>query len=235
MNENENLSQPPAETTAPEINKFNSETGDPASGIASPETNFLRGLMSRVSRFLRDPVKKLVGPDRLTAELLARTGKILAGKSEFDEIAEWQRKWDALQKIIVAHDDVTADAAWEKQNESLHEIVGDPSHQTGHIVDRDSYRKKYAQIRESARAQQRELFKRHIGTLRYIARQAADILHSHAIGLDAEQKNLFETYGLPYTGSPLVAAVKRAERTVIARLEQDGGEAAPDLLAPWLI
>jgi hypothetical protein len=232
-NTNENPT-PPALTERP-FNETNSPHGDPSSGIANPETNFLRRLISRTAKFLNDPVKKLTGAPRLTAELLARTGKILAPKSCYDEIAEWQRNWDALQKTINGHDDVAADNAFEKQQKELHTTVNKDGHKYGHILTRDEFREKYGFIRESARAQQRELYKKYIFTARHFAFQAADILRSHAIGLDAEEKDRFETYGLPYTGSPLVAAVRKAEKFVLTRVAQDEGEAGPDLQLPWLI
>jgi hypothetical protein len=205
--------------------------------VLTPQVSFLRGLMARVSEFLSDEkqINTLTGPSRLTAEIVARTGKPVSGADALQEIIAWRTAWDGFQKIITDHNDDTAKAAFNAQHEKLHELAGRPEHQAGSILTREQFEEKFALIRESARTQQWALYTKHIFTARAIAAHAAQILDDHAVHLEADEKSRYARYGLTYTGSPLVAAVKQARAFVLSRVSQDQSPASPELILPWLI
>jgi hypothetical protein len=124
---------------------------------------------------------------------------------------------------------------FEEQHSNLHGRVNAAGHETSTILSREELERKFLTIRQSAYAGQEALYQKNILTARAIAAIAADSLREHAIELEASEKDRFTRYGLPYTGSPLVNAVRNAEKFVRARVQPDVGANSPAVIMPWLI
>src|ERR1019366_6131123 len=92
----------------------------------SPEVSFVRTFLGRIATILRadnDQKAKLVGPARLVCELLDAACKVYLFKAEYEKLKTWQEKTDALQKVHQQHTNTEADAAFFKQQASLHETA----------------------------------------------------------------------------------------------------------------
>ena len=206
--------------------------------MVSPEVSFLRNLVARARTILRDPKNKLTGPSRLVAEVLDRQGaskKLFGGADSYRQLAQWQKQWDALQGKMSSHGDVEARTAFMAQQEKLHGDIDAPDHGTGEILTIEDFEKKFTLIRDSAFQEQQRLYRENIELARAFATQAAEILREHAVAVEATEKDRFSRYGLPYSGSPIVGAVKAAEKFVLNRVANDEGNGAPDQVLSWLI
>ena len=206
----------------------------------SPEVSFWRGLVSRARQLLRDPKNKLTGASRLVAELLdlqPASRKILGGAADYEKLAQWQKQWDGLQLKMNSHTDLEARNEFMKQQEQLHAVEFGAEHSHGEILTIEDFQKKFELIRDSAHQAQQKIYRENIELARLFAQQAANILHEHCVGLEATQADLYKRYGLSYApgSSPLVAAVKAAEKFVLNRVANDEGNGAPDQVLSWLI
>jgi hypothetical protein len=148
---------------------------------------------------------------------------------------QWQADWDALQKIVNDHTTEKAQAAFAAQQKTLHVKISEPGYAHSTIFSTEDMEQKYEFIRDSAIGGQRELYAKHIETARIFAAAAVELLASHAVSLEKSERDRFTRYGIPFTGSPLVAAVNKAKTFVLGRVTNDAGNAGPDLVLPWLI
>jgi hypothetical protein len=220
--------EPPEENTIPSVPEV---LTDPISA----EVSFMRDWLRRSYNLVRDPKTKLTGPARLTAEQIARYGKILRPKKYYDQIFTWQKGWAGLQKTIDTHTDLDAYNAFDKQQRNLHGRVNESDHITGEILSREDWERKFERVRESALVAQEELYLKNLDCARVFADAAAQILRDHAIELEATEKDRFKRYGIHYPGSPLVAAVLNAEKFVRNMVKSNGGNYSPAMCLPWLI
>ncbi|MGA3266206.1 MAG: hypothetical protein ABSE16_05215 [Verrucomicrobiota bacterium] len=204
--------------------------------VLTPEVSFLRGLVARVGEFLRNDKAKLTGPARLVAELLDRRGVPICSKATADKISAWESEWQRLQKIVNDHDVFAAARAFTSQQDGLAAKITSPAeHGNNQVLSRAALEEKFLLTRESAKQSQQKLFAANIQIARGLAEIAAEILAEHAVTLEASERSRCESYGLPYQGSALVDAVRRARESVLGRVQAGTGQAPPSLLMPWLI
>ena len=221
----ENLNQTPPEATAPD------ET-------PSPQVEFIRNFLGRVTAILRADAaqkSKLIGPARLVAELLDSACKVYLFRAEYEKLKSWQEKTDALQKVHLAHTNTEADAAFFKQQASLHETAIAPGFNPSSILSRDQWREKFQAIRLSASEEQNRLWRENIELAREIAARVAPVIEQHADQLEISEKEKFANYGLPYTGSPFVNATRAAAKFVEARVALSESTGGPSEALPWIL
>jgi hypothetical protein len=216
--------------TPPEPNPEPAET-------PSAETIFIRGFLGKISSILRedaDAKKRLTGHARLVAELLDSTGKVFLWKSEYEAFAAWQKKADELQQVHLAHTNTEADAAFFKQQASLHEKASEPGFDHSSILSRDAWREKFQAIRLSAFAAQEKLFRENFPLAKKLSARVAEILLEELPALEESERQRFARYGLPNT-SPIPAAVRAAAKFVTDRTTSNQGTGSPREILPWLL
>jgi len=240
---NEIVDQPAEQPFAP-----NTAVPAPAAPVAAPdrgpeidellqldETPFLQKLAQKVRRIISDPKNALTGSARLTAELIARNGLPLLPKSAYQQIRAWDIEWSKLQACIDSHADDRAFVAWDVSQRNLHVDAQSPHHAVNTVLSRDEFSARFEQVRCKCFERQQELYQENIKMARACAETAAELLRNHAVELERTEREKYAKYGLTYNRSPLVAAVKQAEKFVLSRTAPSEGAAGPSLVLPWLI
>ncbi|HEY5233676.1 MAG TPA: hypothetical protein VIK35_09100, partial [Verrucomicrobiae bacterium] len=204
----------------------------------TPEVSFVRGFLGRVSALLRaddDQKAKLTGHARLVLTVLDSSARVYLFKTEYEKLKAWQEKNDALKSVHMAHTNVEADAQFFAQQKNLHSTVTQPGFNHSSILSRDVWREKFQSIRLSASEEQKRLWREHIELCREIARRVAPVLLEQAASLEVSEKERFENFGLPYTGSPFAAACRAAAKFVEARVALSESAEGPSAALPWLL
>jgi hypothetical protein len=234
------LDQQPTETQTPTVPAApaapTQDTGPSIDALLQEdETPFLQKLAMKVNRIIRDPKNSLTGSARLTAELIARNGLPLLPQSFYRQIRNWDSEWLKLQKCIDSHGDDAAFVAWDASERNLHNDAQEPGHAVHTVISRDEFHAKFEQIRGKCFQRQQALYVENIKLARAAAETAAELLRNHAVELERTEREKYAKYGLTYNGSPLVAAVKQAEKFVLSRTAPIEGACGPSLALPWLI
>lgn len=204
----------------------------------SPEVSFVRNFLGRISTILRaddDQKAKLTGPARLVATVLDSSSRVYLYKSEFEVLKKWEEKQAALQKVHLAHTNDQADAQFFEQQKNLHSAAAQPGFDHSRIISRDEWRAKFQSIRLSASEEQKRLWRQNIDLCREIAHRVVPILGEQAGSLEVSDKERFENFGLPYTGSPFAAACRDAAKFVSARVMLSESAGGPSDALPWLL
>lgn len=221
---NENLSQ-----TEPEAS--------PAENL-TPEVSFVRGFLGRVSALLRaddDARSRLIGHARLVLTVLDGSSRVYLFKAEYETLKAWQEKNDALRKVHARNTTTEADVAFFEQQKNLYSVAAQPGFNPSSILSRDQWREKFQSIRLSASEEQKRLWRENIELCRVIARRVAPVLLDQAASLDVSEKERFENFGLPFTGSPFAAACREAAKFVEARVALSESAEGPSAALPWIL
>jgi len=204
----------------------------------TPEVSFVRGFLGRVSALLRaddDQKKTLTGPARLVLTVLDSSARVYLFKADFETLKAWSDKTAALQKVHQQQTHTEADAAFFKQQASLHETAIAPGFNPSSILSRDQWREKFQAIRLSASEEQNRLWRENIELCRAIAARVTPILLEQAASLEVSEKERYENFGLPYHGSEFANACRAAAKFVEARVALSESTGGPSEALPWIL
>jgi hypothetical protein len=210
---------------------------EPAENL-TPEVTFVRSWIGRVSALLHSEDEqraKLAGPARLVLTVLDSSSRVYLFKNEFEQLKAWQAQSDALGKVHLAHTNLEADVQFFAQQKNLHSAAAQPDFNPSSILGRDQWREKFQSIRLSASEEQKRLWRENIELCRVIARRVAPVLLDQAASLDVSEKERFENFGLPFTGSPFAAACREAAKFVEARVALSESAEGPSAALPWIL
>jgi hypothetical protein len=182
-----------------------------------------------------DQKAKLTGHARLVLTVLDSSARVYLFKTEYEKLKAWQEKNAELQKVHMDHTNVEADGAFFAQQKNLHSAVAQAGFNHSSILSRDQWREKFQSIRLSASEEQKRLWRENIELCREIARRVVPVLLDQAASLEVSEKERFENFGLPYTGSPFAAACRAAAKFVETRVALSESAGAPSEALPWLI
>jgi hypothetical protein len=226
----------PPVTAAPAVPALAQDPGPSLDDLLKlDDVSFLRKFQSRIASIFSNPLTALNGSARMIAELLARSGKPVIARMDMVQIKAWHDEWVKLQACIDNHGDDSADIAWEASERDLHNLAQSTDHIASTVLTRDEYHIKFERIRSACFFRQQSLYAKNISLAAAIAESVAEIIRDHAVSLEKTERERYTKYGLQFNGSPLVHAVKTAEKFLLARIAPPTGAAGPSLVLPWLI
>jgi hypothetical protein len=174
--------------------------------------------------------------ETLTQQIAKESGKTFGSKGQRAQLAKLQGAYEEAQRIVAAHTDQAAKAAWLDHQKELQAAIA-----RGDLAKLDAYGRaewesEFAEKEEAGKAMMRAITKECAPLVQELAEEFAAVAEDFAAKQAKAEADTYARFGVAYPGpSSLIAMLRRAADYARSRIPRgDHANASPASMVPYI-